>query len=71
MEYYSCENCAYRDDKICLYYSKKVQIFIDGKKEIKGTFLNIEKDWFCKKHSPAIPIDSVNELKILLDKVFD
>ena len=49
MLYYSCENCCFRDGKICLRFSKQVTFIIDSKAVIRGTFLNIEKDWTGNK----------------------
>ena len=68
MYHKSCENCCFRDNKICLRFSKNVNVIIDGKKQVKGTFLNIEKNWVCNKFVEAMCVEAVMELNRELEK---
>lgn len=68
MNYTSCENCCYRYAKICLYYSKEVNIIANGKSTTKATILPIKNNWYCKKFNPSMSMDCVNDLNRELEK---
>jgi len=43
----TCLNCMFRDNKICMFHSKEVEVIINEVKTIKFTTFAINKKWSC------------------------
>jgi len=70
MIHLSCDNCVFRNDNICTFYSKNVTVIKNGKKEKEQTVLNIQSDWYCKNFQENMCIEGVTELNRELEKDF-